>query len=439
MIEVDTREKVPYNSNNCVSISHSWGDGWFDDFSDITLTTIEWACRKYEVKYWWADKFCVDQVNVRVKGKQVALMHEIYSHCPIMFLLVDSNVFNTFEKVASEGKTDLELLYRCDVFRRLWTLQEWVLSPCVVILSPGIERSFEFDMEISNMMLMTDWLGSRLENLTQLRRGREWLIDNTDVLLKEINIRNCKLFHDRIYSIYALLPEKIKVRVKVDYLCSYKELYQQWVWMCLILGFSNVLITRLLDNSFNIITEITYPLYNSVNMKLQDIVIDAPLLNICIGEKLVKVENDVVEEINFSIFSNDYDDFIGLHCFCTFNPYNEKKVTKFTNKIKWFWGNNKPLIGKCVLDEHFVEDAYDIKMHLYYDYHNFYKNSSNRNLVAVPLLRTTEDFVKGIIIKSTFDNKKNQHVNYKVGVFMLPRGDSRMLSEIQINSVAISF
>jgi hypothetical protein len=145
-----------------ITISHRWGrehanrriDGmeWMCRDSDLTkLRNAMKIAREHDIRYLWMDSVCVDQSDQDEMIQEIKKYRSIYLNatCTIAYLdeiredleqmimeLIDriNNRRKHYNKI-EDGKNCFEEFIRNEWFKRVWTLQEMLISPNLVFVN----------------------------------------------------------------------------------------------------------------------------------------------------------------------------------------------------------------------------------------------------------------------------------------------------------------
>jgi hypothetical protein len=137
-------------------ISHLWGDA--TRWEDHGINGVTWGVDLREEKrdklleifnhfkgYWWMDVFCTNQEDV---NKPLSIMGDIYKNCSECICMLDIKIPDflcqpeeTWRNIRVIIKHAIDVA-ECKWSKRVWTLQEWLLSPDVFYTEETFEEHF---------------------------------------------------------------------------------------------------------------------------------------------------------------------------------------------------------------------------------------------------------------------------------------------------------
>lgn len=267
--------------HNCVNrygyvcISHVWGDqkkykpeelgiksgvNWEVPLSDPDkISRIRKAMIKYRKKYCWFDVLCMPQDNQEEINLEVPLMGDYYSGARITFVLsaVSCTVSENFAKWSDimsdiiqdlRGFTEeehgwmcclsheynLSDLYKDEWFKRVWTLQEAVLSKKLILID--VNRLY---VDLSDVARKVSYTAGIYELYAWRMFGKSthYLLElGLSIIQHEMGVRplthvmsrimekNCYKIHDRFYGALGILGYKDFL---VNYNIDIKELNEK--------------------------------------------------------------------------------------------------------------------------------------------------------------------------------------------------------------------
>ncbi|KAI7861079.1 hypothetical protein BDC45DRAFT_529680 [Circinella umbellata] len=97
---------------------------------------IQQICRQFNIRYVWYDQMCIDQNNKREKEQENRQIHKIYRYAQCTIALVPE--FQTREGSDGIRYADIGSLVSSSCFKRMWTLEEVLLSTRVIVVGRNI-------------------------------------------------------------------------------------------------------------------------------------------------------------------------------------------------------------------------------------------------------------------------------------------------------------
>lgn len=247
LLDVESREVV-YNTadKKYFTVSHVWSSSYFGGvpFSENNKGYL-WLKRMSELldlQYAWIDTCCIDQDNMDEKKREIGNMREYYmnaSSCAVLFsstFAVDIDTFIADVQLLAHKAIDnpyrrlghawtLASIFHSNLltdewFRRVWTIQEIILSRNVVVdsshglvdLTELLKCYHTLVNTIGKMMMCSDEM-DQTRTLSQYLHSEINSYNMASVLELCVG-RQATNKHDYVYGVLGLLPN---VRVEVNY------------------------------------------------------------------------------------------------------------------------------------------------------------------------------------------------------------------------------
>lgn len=141
----DTKEKTAkcgILSERYIALSYCWGD-WPDE--EELKSELKRLSQRLEIQYFWVDKWCIIQNDDSDKAREIHRMGEYYSGASACLVLTRREGMKHFQCVPQQDgvvlsslqqvELDQDAIYsllRCEWVKRVWTLQETLLSRQVI-------------------------------------------------------------------------------------------------------------------------------------------------------------------------------------------------------------------------------------------------------------------------------------------------------------------
>ncbi|KAH6625904.1 heterokaryon incompatibility protein-domain-containing protein [Boeremia exigua] len=175
----------------------------------------------------WIDAICINQSSTAERNHQVYLMDKIYQNAMRVHICIEDNRFDYTEAMrwlahekAGERRppSQLETLFQCRYFSRVWVTQEVVLA---AVLTLHVNNDH---LELSRQVLSNMQVADTVPRLFQA------LMESTtqqslEQLLKLTFAANCSEPKDRIYAVHSLLDAPAKKWIPIDYSLSMEEIF----------------------------------------------------------------------------------------------------------------------------------------------------------------------------------------------------------------------
>lgn len=274
------------------ALSYVWGEPILDwpldheDGSHICVTkNLDMALRQlrrgHGTRWLWADAACIDQKNGGEKGEQIQLMGEIFrsANCVVAWLgpggrneeagmrILATAPRRTHYDAASFSTEQLRCIcafFDLEWFRRLWTIQECVLSSEFFFMYGASEITLERLIDVLKFSQWSCWGGglthpsvesmimkhalrvgtiyddTKVRNMSATKRG--WRILD---LVQQFGNHQCVDAHDRIFGLCGLAwdirstPLQAEDRVArvvymdIDYSSSIQQSYTTFAIACM--------------------------------------------------------------------------------------------------------------------------------------------------------------------------------------------------------------
>ena len=196
----------------------------------------------------WTDAICINQTDSVEKSHQVQMMSDIYRHANLGTIIWlgeaenDSDEAMKFVASANQAFFDnhdpkemseiwgaLGHLLRRDWWKRMWVIQETMLSPNPIIKCGREETGFEKFVALRNMHWDSEQADlERFRSLRNLWRDcpmaplmwynwREWVGGSLSSWLVDVAAFQCLYPRDKIYALLGLINHHIKDQVMVEY------------------------------------------------------------------------------------------------------------------------------------------------------------------------------------------------------------------------------
>ncbi|KAH6644875.1 heterokaryon incompatibility protein-domain-containing protein, partial [Boeremia exigua] len=244
----DMRTAKVYEEYTC--LSYVWGDAKHDagieingrvfkdvqknlwDFLDATIT------RKNNPRWLWIDALCINQSDEKEKNDQVQRMGDIFRNARevVSWLGNDRHITALLEK-RHPSRRGVEKLLSSPYWGRAWITQEVALAPSLTLMAGHAALGFA---DVAQMV--DSWEGfksrPRIEgSRVDPTRWRLFRGESLMLLLQECREKQCRDYHDKIYSLAGLCCESNSI--EVDYSVSRGRLAvevlracHQWFCLC---------------------------------------------------------------------------------------------------------------------------------------------------------------------------------------------------------------
>lgn len=258
------------------ALSYVWGDDY--DRRPIQLngvnTTItanlekvlkQLRAEKKATKI-WVDAICINQRDNTEKSHQVQMMGEIYKHANIRTVLwlgeakndshealqlittADAQFFVDYDpSAASPALQALKILLERAWWKRMWVVQEMMLSPNPVLKCGADEVDFERLVIFRNLHweaqsadlerfqpLRNLWRKCPFTPMLEYHRVK-WLDGELSLWLMDIAPFQCRYLRDKVYGLMGLIHPDIREQITVSYdeeAVTDKMVFIEATWIC---------------------------------------------------------------------------------------------------------------------------------------------------------------------------------------------------------------
>jgi hypothetical protein len=214
----------------------------------------------------WVDAICINQRDNTEKSHQVQMMGKIYKHANIRTVLwlgdaendshealqliatADAQFFVDYDpSAASPALQALKILLKRAWWKRMWVVQEMMLSPNPVLKCGADEVDFERLVIFRN--LHWEAQNADLERFQPLRNlWREcpftpmleyhrvkWLDGELSLWLMDVAPFQCRYLRDKVYGLMGLIHPDIRKQITVSYdeeAVTDKMVFIEATWIC---------------------------------------------------------------------------------------------------------------------------------------------------------------------------------------------------------------
>jgi hypothetical protein len=214
----------------------------------------------------WVDAICINQRDNTEKSHQVQIMGETYKHANIRTVLwlgdaendshealqliatADAQFFVDYDpSVASPALQALKILLKRAWWKRMWVVQEMMLSPNPVLKCGADEVDFERLVIFRN--LAWEAQSADLERFQPLRNlWREcpftpmleyhrvkWLDGELSLWLMDVAPFQCRYLRDKVYGLMGLIHPDIRKQITVSYdeeAVTDRMVFIEATWIC---------------------------------------------------------------------------------------------------------------------------------------------------------------------------------------------------------------
>lgn len=225
------------------------------------LATLR-AQEQGQTPWLWVDALCINMSDFQERNNQVLLMKQIYMSAKEVIICMDDEEEEDGEGVQllrrvgsadlspdrlyqdtlfSAEKTGVEKIFGRRFWRRMWTIQEFVLARRGTMLAGPysvpigvIEKAFQrlidnpnVDSPLWELFAASSTLKrARTYIITRMRFQEHGFIDLPELLCR-FQIQECSVPQDRIFSLIGLLPSDPRIldQVSPDYAKSYLDVF----------------------------------------------------------------------------------------------------------------------------------------------------------------------------------------------------------------------
>ncbi|KAG2215870.1 hypothetical protein INT45_006357 [Circinella minor] len=153
---------------------------------------IEQICRQFNIRYIWYDQMCINQDDPLEKRKEIGRIHRVYRNAYCTIALVPE--FQA-RKVSSRIRyADISSLISSSWFKRMWTLEEVLLSSRVIVVGRNVHTWHD---------TASRWLhvGAIFEKPSRY---------NASTILHYAHIRDTTRNHDRVFALFKIYPDLVE-------------------------------------------------------------------------------------------------------------------------------------------------------------------------------------------------------------------------------------
>ena len=183
----------------------------------------------------WIDAICIDQTNVRERNHQVGLMDQIYEGAIRVHVCIEdrkcdySKLMRWMAHCLPPGvpRDQMEKLYQCRYFNRVWVLQEITLAKAITL---HVNNGYiDLTHELICLLRATSMsLPASLQAVGKLNRGV-----TLEVALKSSLAAACSDPRDKVFAILSLLSASERKWIPVDYKLSTEGVFINAVLVCI--------------------------------------------------------------------------------------------------------------------------------------------------------------------------------------------------------------
>lgn len=265
LIQVNTKKIInTYEFSNITKysvVTHCWGEYILINSNNIGLTGIDWNvpldknnlnkleeilkfAKKCNIEWLWADMLCIDQSNKKEKIIEIPKMSDYYKNATFCLMYIPGidlymiksilNKISTIEddeELSNIGNILLKYLHKSGFltnnwWKRVWTLQEFILSKDIIICSNNETLNINILINIFTKIIKLDYLSMESLNINEkyfiniviFKVNNE---NNIKQVLKLMEGRCCEKVNDRIYGMLGLFPN---IKIEVTYEKSLEEI-----------------------------------------------------------------------------------------------------------------------------------------------------------------------------------------------------------------------
>lgn len=253
-----TLESISLEAANYDAISYAWATESGDDSRSQTIyidgktlsvtKNCEAALRrlrhKIEHTKLWVDAICIHQGNLQERNHQVGLMNRIYSNAARVHICVEdpgraySHCVSWLENHSSRdiswplgtaAKSQLEALFACRYFSRVWVIQEVALAKNLTLhVNRGhVELTSRCLLRLKDICTTS---GVKLPGVLGVIGTQNYTV--FDILRVSMDA-SCSDPRDHIYGVHSLLQSSFRSMVPVDYSKSVNDVLIDVVKACI--------------------------------------------------------------------------------------------------------------------------------------------------------------------------------------------------------------
>jgi hypothetical protein len=240
------------------ALSYVWGD-WHNrrpiriNGVDTTITaSLEIVLNRLrtekKVTSIWIDAICINQTDSTEKSHQVQMMGDIFLHANLQTFLwlgeaenhsdeamkllsiVDKPYFDDYDpEIPSLALEGLGHLLKRDWWKRMWVIQEMMLSPNPIVKCGAEEVNFERFVVFRNLYwdaenadrerfrpLRSLWRECPFTYMFEYHR-RRWLGGHLGLWLMDVALFQSLHLRDKVYGLLGLISEETRNQITVEY------------------------------------------------------------------------------------------------------------------------------------------------------------------------------------------------------------------------------
>ncbi|KAI9488003.1 hypothetical protein BDB00DRAFT_933074 [Zychaea mexicana] len=162
---------------------------------------IQQICKDFNVRYIWYDQWCINQDDKDEKIREIKQMHKVYrnAYCTVA-LIPEFCSRHYLETKPLKHQPNYPKLYTSQWMRRVWTLEEALLSQRILFVGQDIHSWWYLVQRVANLH-------------TLCQKQPVW---NVSTILYYAHIRTTTKEHDRVFALANLLPD-IMSSITVNY------------------------------------------------------------------------------------------------------------------------------------------------------------------------------------------------------------------------------
>ncbi|KAI9495630.1 heterokaryon incompatibility protein-domain-containing protein [Zychaea mexicana] len=163
---------------------------------------IQQICKDFNVKYIWFDQMCINQNDKEEKKREIKQMHRIYSNAYCTLILMPELQMSAlyYKKKWREHLVDFEKILGSQWMKRMWTLEEALLSPKLLFVGRDVHAWWYVQREFSV-----------IRDICQ--RPARW---NVNTVLRYAHIRTSTKAHDHVFALANIFSDLMN-NISVSY------------------------------------------------------------------------------------------------------------------------------------------------------------------------------------------------------------------------------
>lgn len=240
------------------ALSYVWGD-WCDrrpmriNGFDTTITAnLEIVLRQLrnerKALKIWVDAICINQTDIAEKGHQVQKMGDIYRYANMQTIIwlgeegngseeamqlvstADQTFFDKYDpQIPSPALQSLGNLLKRDWWKRMWVVQETMLSPKPIVKCGAQEVPFQKFIVFRNLHWYAEQADmERFRPLRNIWRDcpftpmleyhyKDWIGKELGTWLLDVATFQCQHPRDKVYALLGLIAKNIRDQITVEY------------------------------------------------------------------------------------------------------------------------------------------------------------------------------------------------------------------------------